>query len=619
MTILFDHINVKEAPYFARGDGVTDDTAAIQAVINYVSGRNNQNTLDIYFPTGSYVITSGLTYTGNETSSFRFRGDKSSFQAGSIILWKGTSSLGTMFTCFGANQCEFDNMIFDANPGNSWPHPAAVGVWLQSDQAGGGAGSSNIFFRYCQFLSFEGDGYYQDSAGVNIGLGSGPNYEIQAIYFDGCTFTGYTGSYPTHVPFAGVQDLQQSVGNSEIIHFRACQIQYAQFGYHCLGGNNGLSFTDGTQFGGCVQASVWVDGTAQVLFREVSCESQNSVARNGIFFRGGANTQCHIDSCEIVLDGYNQASLVMPAAYVTGGTAQWNNLKEGTIITVGGPTVIENSILDATDGLGVGPILNIQANNTAIVSGTAPGSLIITGCNIVNGASSGQINVIDIGGNYLTTAFVPGTVPGTQNRHAIYLYGNIAGPSNLLMPDFEGQPRTVYNLGTYSSGLPNSPYFEAPVIYQSEPRVTTTCYQITFTDPAFIQNATVVNTLMCGIAAKTIILRVFVDLLTPFQGAGATSTFDLGKDVASVITQQQYINTFDIHTAPITKGLADIDLGPGLARALLVQGGDPSEWGGAYSLYTTFTFASAAGNGSSTHLTQGQMRIYVTTEQVKYA
>jgi hypothetical protein len=48
-----DIVSVKDSPFGAVGDGITDDTAAIQAAIN-------ENTR-LYFPAGTYKISSGLT------------------------------------------------------------------------------------------------------------------------------------------------------------------------------------------------------------------------------------------------------------------------------------------------------------------------------------------------------------------------------------------------------------------------------------------------------------------------------------------------------------------------------------------------------------------------------
>jgi polygalacturonase len=65
MTTLFDHINIKEAPFFAKGDGTTDDTAVINAAIAAVG-----TTGGIHFPAGTYKIASNITFGQNTTVSF---------------------------------------------------------------------------------------------------------------------------------------------------------------------------------------------------------------------------------------------------------------------------------------------------------------------------------------------------------------------------------------------------------------------------------------------------------------------------------------------------------------------------------------------------------------------
>jgi hypothetical protein len=64
-------VSVKDAPYNAVGDGVADDTAAIQAAINYVCGLPTGGT--VYLPAGEYLCNGALQSGSNSVLKIPWR------------------------------------------------------------------------------------------------------------------------------------------------------------------------------------------------------------------------------------------------------------------------------------------------------------------------------------------------------------------------------------------------------------------------------------------------------------------------------------------------------------------------------------------------------------------
>lgn len=111
-------INVKEAPYLAKGDGVTDDTAAIQAAINAVTNGGT-----VVFPSGTYCISSTLTI-GNGSASVASTvhniflqgvgaGDGNGTRIATKLKWIGTVNVSMMqfnglISGGGIDKIEFD-------------------------------------------------------------------------------------------------------------------------------------------------------------------------------------------------------------------------------------------------------------------------------------------------------------------------------------------------------------------------------------------------------------------------------------------------------------------------------------------------------------------------------
>ncbi|KAG2185732.1 hypothetical protein INT43_002167 [Umbelopsis isabellina] len=125
----------------AKGDGSTDDTAAIQAALNNYAGCKI-----IFFPAGEYVVTSTITVPAGS----RIVGEAwSTILAGGTKTWQSTSSLAPVFKVGNAGDsgtAEISDLIFSTQG----PQPGAVLVeWNIRDPAGapGSAGMWDVHFR----------------------------------------------------------------------------------------------------------------------------------------------------------------------------------------------------------------------------------------------------------------------------------------------------------------------------------------------------------------------------------------------------------------------------------------------------------------------------------------
>src|SRR5438105_7066107 len=120
--------NVK-TKYGAAGDGVTDDTAAIQKALSALGPTNPT----LYFPAGTYRITQTLNLAGQGYVNVIGQDP-----AVTTILWGGSSG-GTMLHLNGIAYSRFDRLTFNCQ-GN-----AAVAVDQSWDNATGSFDTGNEY------------------------------------------------------------------------------------------------------------------------------------------------------------------------------------------------------------------------------------------------------------------------------------------------------------------------------------------------------------------------------------------------------------------------------------------------------------------------------------------
>ena len=117
---------VSAREFGAKGDGVADDTAAIQSALNHFGWPNNRSG-KIVVPSGAYKISKPLFYRGAPGTGITIECEegKTRGPTGTRLLWYGPPDLPAVWF-LGANESLIDNCEVEA------VEPMRTGIWVDA-------------------------------------------------------------------------------------------------------------------------------------------------------------------------------------------------------------------------------------------------------------------------------------------------------------------------------------------------------------------------------------------------------------------------------------------------------------------------------------------------------
>jgi hypothetical protein len=158
-------VNVKA--YGATGDGVTDDTAAVQAACTAANG--------VFFPSGTYKVTSPITLKSNNMVFGE--------GASSVILYTGTAtSQGALYANSGSASTYVENLVVQNLKILGTVATAGFSEFIHLISF---SGVRNCLIDNCEVVGFRGDGIYIGSGDVALQERHNIDVTISNCFIDG--------------------------------------------------------------------------------------------------------------------------------------------------------------------------------------------------------------------------------------------------------------------------------------------------------------------------------------------------------------------------------------------------------------------------------------------------
>lgn len=293
-------INVKE--YGAKGDGSTNDTAAINAAIDAMTPGST-----LYFPPGRYMTSGGHVIDTPSTIVKGSTGRAQTYNSSAQLYLRNASNVDMLTVA--ANQVTIRDLSLYGNKSNQTT--TSRGVVTPNTAA-----PSYLLLDAVWVDSFNGDGYSFESSGGTLS-GTVTNSESRMNNGYGMRFYGTA--------------TDMMVSN--------CYIdQNVQSGVYCSSGD--LSMT------GC---HIWGNGTGTTGDRDgitfqsssgcriVNCYIETQIEGSGVRFKTGANKGHIISECDIWANGFQGIyGFSASNCVISNNVIRQNNYKGGTGVSGAG-------------------------------------------------------------------------------------------------------------------------------------------------------------------------------------------------------------------------------------------------------------------------------------------
>lgn len=367
-------ISVKD--FGAVGDGVTDDTAAIQAAHN--------TGLPVYYPSGDYRVVSQITLSG---IPFAMYGE------GAARIVTGTDNLATLFSVTNAPRVLVSGIRFDANN-------LGKGFLLIS-------GCPDVQITQSDFRNFKNDPVTAGNFSAVL-IRYCPNARITNNTFEniGQNFGGSGAQPPQYRSITQEAGCDRSVVSDNVFNGVFGAWFVAEFARWASGAsyvtNDRVHFFDGTQFN---LYRCTANNTASVANQPPnasfwSLERSNTFPIEACTFSGNI--------CRNVRDNSVYAIEYVKSVTVTGNTFVAAN-DESIVVVCENATITGNTFLNTKNKaisleLGIAPINSVAISGNSFIQDDANFSI---GNFIVyrNAAATNKVGALSITGNNFKSAF----------------------------------------------------------------------------------------------------------------------------------------------------------------------------------------------------------------------